>query len=241
MKLRVLVVDDDIEIGVLLSDYLKKYDIACSAVTDGAAMFQELAQHEFDLLLLDVMLPGEDGLSLLGRLRQHKDHQKIPVLMVSARGEFDDKIAGLDIGADDYVTKPFDARELVARIHTVLRRSQADIANATGVEEKDEIFFGSLRLSRRNRELTTATNTLVPLSNAEFRLLMAFIQHPETVLSRDQLIDFARGKSANVFDRSIDLLVSRLRQKLDDDSRQPSLLKTIRGEGYMFTPGIQKR
>ena len=174
-------------------------------------------------------------------LRTTPEFSHIPVVMLTARGEFSDKIIGLESGADDYVVKPFDPRELVARIHTVLRRSHPEPRSPHHTTNK-EIVFNQRRLNCHRRQLTTTKNTVIPLSNAEFRLLMAFIERPDRVLSRDQLLDIARGKSADSFDRSIDsfdrsidILVSRLRQKLDDDPRQPSMLKTIRGEVYMLT------
>jgi two-component system OmpR family response regulator len=232
--IRALLVDDDVEIGELLGRYLEKFGIDCLAVTDGKAMHRQLAAASFDLILLDLMLPGEDGLSLLRTLRSDAKTSHIPILMLTARGEFTDKIIGLELGADDYVVKPFDARELVARIYTVLRRSNAE-QQARHPQANKEIVFNRRRLDCQSRQLTTTGNQIIPLSNAEFRLLMAFIERPERVLSREQLLDIARGKSADMFDRSIDLLVSRLRRKLDDDPSEPSMLKTVRGEGYMFT------
>lgn len=232
--IRVLLVDDDVEIGELLARYLEKFGIACLAVTDGKAMRQQLASSSFDLILLDLMLPGEDGLSLLSSLRHDPKTHHIPILMLTARGECSDKVTGLELGADDYVVKPFDARELVARIYTVLRRSNNE-PQARPATPNKEIIFNHRRLDCQSRQLTTMENKVIPLSNAEFRLLMAFIERPERVLSREQLLDIARGKSVDMFDRSIDLLVSRLRRKLDDDPSEPTMLKTVRGEGYMFT------
>ncbi len=229
-----LLVDDDVEIGDLLVRYLKKFNISCLAVTDGKAMRQHLAVAHVDIILLDLMLPDEDGLSLLRALRGNVTNSHIPILMLTARGELADKITGLEMGADDYVVKPFDARELVARIHTVLRRHTTQ-PHATQVHPEKEIIFNQRRLNCHSRQLTTPQNTVIPLSNAEFRLLIAFIERPGQVLSRDQLLNIARGRSTDVFDRSIDLLVSRLRQKLDDDPRHPTMLKTVRGEGYMFS------
>lgn len=231
-----LLVDDDREIRELLARYLEKFGIRCNTVADGQAMREQLAMARVDIILLDLMLPGEDGLSLLRTLRSGEDSQ-IPVLMLTARGEFTDRIIGLELGADDYVVKPFDTRELVARIQTIMRRSpasQRQIVNKNG----DNILFHHWRLNCHLRQLYTPKNIVIPLSNAEYRLLLAFIERPGRVLSRDQLMDIARGKSAEAYDRSIDLLVSRLRQKLDDNPRQPAILKTIRGEGYMFQPPL---
>ena len=233
-RLSALLVDDDAEIRILLVAYLEKFGIQCMAVEDGQAMRKELALHPFDVILLDLMLPGENGMSLL---RQIKAEHKTPVIMLTARDEFADKILGLELGADDYIIKPFDTRELVARIQSVLRRSVSTSTDTIKAPRQNEIRFQRWKLHCLTRQLTSPANMIIPLSNAEFRLLKAFLDHPGRVLSRDQLLDFARGRSSDAFDRSIDLLVSRLRQKLEDDPRQPHLLKTIRGEGYMLNTG----
>ncbi|MFZ6875657.1 response regulator [Undibacterium sp. Di27W] len=240
-RLQVLLVDDDTEITTLLSKYLEKFDIGCMAAPDGKAMRSALQAHNFDVILLDLMLPDEDGLSLLRQLRQLRRHVATPVIMLTARGEFSDKILGLESGADDYLVKPIDTRELVARIQSVSRRAQASAQQMQ--EQKDsqatEIRFDAWTLNLPARQLCNPEKLIIPLSNAEFRLLLAFIKRPGQILSRDQLIDFAHNKSTEVFDRSIDLLVSRLRQKLGDDPRHPSLLKTIRGEGYLFNASVR--
>jgi len=230
-EIRALIVDDDPEIGELLCGYLTGYGIAADAVGDGAAMRSAMEKCQYDVVILDIMLPKEDGLSLCRQLRASGD---IPIIMLTARGETADRVVGLELGADDYVVKPFEPRELVARIQTVLRRFKAAGAGGSEGELGQVISFDGWILNRTMRQLTTPRNMVVPLSNAEFRLLLAFVEHPRRVLSRDYLIDVARGRSADVFDRSIDLLVSRLRQKLDDDPKSPILIKTIRGEGYMF-------
>lgn len=227
-SIHVLVVDDDIQIRELLSAYLISFGIHADGVGDGNDMRSALLAKLYDIIILDLMLPGEDGLTLCRELR---NRCKLPIIMLTARGEIADRVVGLELGADDYIVKPFDPRELVARIHTVLRR-------ATGKEmpttSNDEIRFNSWTLHRATRQLTSPEQLVVPLSNAEFRLLWAFIEKPQRILSREQLLDAARGKDIDVFDRSIDLLVSRLRQKLGDDPRSPSLIKTVRGEGYLF-------
>ncbi|MFZ6746540.1 response regulator [Undibacterium sp. JH2W] len=237
-RLHVLLVDDDTEITALLSNYLEKFDISCSAVHDGTAMRSSLQTSKFDVILLDLMLPDEDGLSLLRQLRRHTS---TPVIMLTARGEFSDKILGLESGADDYLVKPLDTRELVARIQSVNRRAQTSAQQMQ--EQKDsqptEIRFDAWTLNLPSRQLCNPEKLIIPLSNAEFRLLLAFIKRPGQIMSRDQLIDFAHHKSTEVFDRSIDLLVSRLRQKLGDDPRHPNLLKTIRGEGYLFNASVR--
>ena len=173
-------------------------------------------------------------------LRSDAKTSHIPILMLTARGEFTDKIIGLGLGADDYVVKPFDARELVARIYTVLRRSNAE-QQARHPQANKEIVFNRRRLDCQSRQLTTTGNQIIPLSNAEFRLLMAFIERPERVLSREQLLDAARGRSIEAFDRSIDVQVSRLRRKLESDTKRPAMIRTVRNGGYLFTPSVTRR
>ena len=228
----VLIVDDDEEIRDLLANYLAGFSILAQAVGDGAAMRSAMAATRFDAIILDLMLPGEDGLSLCRQLRATTD---IPIIILTARGESTDRVVGLELGADDYVMKTFDPRELVARIHTILRRTrdgrkQSDVADGNG----DQWQFEGWTINRLARQLITPQRMVVPLSNAEYRLLSVFIERPHRVLSRDQLMDAARGQNATAFDRSIDLLVSRLRQKLEEDPKDPKFLKTIRGEGYLF-------
>ncbi|MDR2195040.1 MAG: response regulator [Gallionellaceae bacterium] len=222
----ILLVDDDVQINQLLRDYLSDFDMTVVAVPDGEGMAKALKGFMFDLIILDLMLPGEDGLSLLRKLRATSD---VPVLMLTARGEAMDRVIGLEVGADDYVVKPFEPRELVARIQSILRR-------ASGKHEKggDSASFNGWRLNFVLRQLVSPENLVIPLPNAEFRLLKVFVEHPGRVLNRNYLLDQARGRNMDLFDRSIDLLVSRLRQKLESDSRAPSLIKTVRGEGYLF-------
>lgn len=226
---RLLLVDDDPEIRSLLADYLQGFALHCDTVPDGRGMRAAMLANAYDLVILDLMLPGEDGLSLCRPLRQHSD---MPVIMLTARGEAVDKIVGLELGADDYVVKPFDPRELLARIHSVLRRLRR--SPAANLAPPDIVRFAGWSLHHVKREVTTPDAVLVPLSHAEYRLLCAFLERPQRVLSREQLLDAARGRSMEVFDRSIDLLVSRLRQKLGDDPKAPRLLKTVRGEGYLL-------
>ena len=233
---RALIVDDDREICALLCTYLADFGIAARGVHDGAAMRRAMTEQVPDVIILDLMLPGEDGLTLCRQLRASGN---IPVIMLTARGEPADRVVGLELGADDYVVKPFDPRELVARVHTVLRRARGDaVAGDAGAGER--ISFEGWTLDVSTRQLTTPRQMVVPLSNAEFRLLWTFIERPRRVLNRDQLMDAARGQARTAYDRSIDLLVSRLRQKLDDDPRDPKLLKTIRGEGYLFDARITR-
>ena len=234
---RILIVDDDPDIRSLLGSYLIGFGLHADGVGDGDAMRQAMTQEHYDVVVLDLMLPGEDGLSLCRALRADSD---VPIIMLTARGESTDRVVGLELGADDYVVKPFDPRELVARIHTILRRTRAGQARSPEPGEGEEIGFEGWRLNRVTRQLTTPAQLVVPLSNAEFRLLWVFIERPRSVLNRDQLMDAARGRSAEAFDRSIDLLVSRLRQKLNDDPKSPRLLKTIRGEGYLFDARVTR-
>lgn len=226
---RALLVDDDEPIRELLCGYLARFNIEARGVADGQQMRQALAEEAFDVVVLDLMLPGEDGLSLCRYLRSESD---IPILMLTARCEPADRIIGLELGADDYMAKPFEPRELVARIQTILRRVRGD--EGARSEPRSQVRFDDWRLDSVLRQLHTPDGLVVPLSNAEFRLLWTFIERPRRVLNRELLLDAARGRAIEAFDRSIDLLVSRLRQKLGDDPRSPKLIKTVRGEGYLF-------
>ena len=227
---RALIVDDNLELRDLLGGYLSRFNIDSEAVGDGDGMRHALAQGHFDVVILDLMLPGEDGLSLCRELRSTSD---IPILMLTARCEPTDRIIGLELGADDYMAKPFEPRELVARIQSILRRVRDDREPARQ-EPRSSIRFDDWQLHSVLRQLQSADGLVVPLSNAEFRLLWVFLERPRRVLSREQLLDAARGRSIEAFDRSIDLLVSRLRQKLGEDPKAPRLIKTVRGEGYLF-------
>lgn len=235
--LSVLLVDDDIQIRQLLSDYLSEFGMAVIAVADGKSMAEALVKGSFDLIILDLMLPGEDGLSLCRSLRAKSD---IPILMLTARGETMDRVIGLEVGADDYIVKPFEPRELVARIQTILRRTKGGREGSNDQEPGNMVSFMGWRLNYALRQVISPKELVIPLSNAEFRLLKVFIEHPCRVLTRDFLLDQARGRNMDLFDRSIDLLVSRLRQKLGDDSRTPSLIKTVRGEGYLFDAKVTR-
>jgi len=230
----ILIVDDDAQIRHLLREYLAGFGMSVEAVADGIAMHEALDTGNFDLIILDLMLPGEDGLSLCRNLRTKSN---IPILMLTARGEAMDRVVGLEIGADDYIVKPFEPRELVARIHTILRRSRGDRVIAT--EQKQAAFMG-WRLNYILRHLVSPDELVIPLSNAEFRLLAVLVENPNRVLSRDFLLDEARGRNMDMFDRSIDILISRVRQKLNDDPRTPSLIKTVRGEGYIFDAKVSR-
>lgn len=226
--LSILIVDDDAQIRQLLSDYLAGFGMSVVAVADGKAMSVVLEKESFDLIILDLMLPGEDGLSLCRNLRAKSD---IPILMLTARGEAMDRVVGLEVGADDYIVKPFEPRELVARIQTILRRARG---SRESIKEQKEAVFMGWRLNYILRQLVSPEELVIPLSNAEFRLLTVLVEHPNRVLTRDFLLDEARGRNMDMFDRSIDILISRVRQKLNDDPRTPAMIKTVRGEGYLF-------
>lgn len=242
----ILIVDDDPGIRSLLAEYLQKQGLAVSSACDGAAMWQSLAQHTPDLVVLDVNMPGEDGLSLCRTLRSRSN---LPVIMLTARGEAIDRIIGLEMGADDYLAKPFEPRELLARIRTVLRRAQpvqglAALAAVSGgvalapAALSQAVTFAGWVLDIGVRHLQAPDGTVVMLSGAEFRLLKIFVEHAQQVLSRDQILNLTQGRDADPFDRSIDLQISRIRQKLRDDARAPQLLKTVRNEGYVLAASV---
>ena len=225
----ILVVDDDQDITTLLSDYLERFGFTVHTAGDGVGMREQIARQAMDMVVLDVMLPGADGLSLAREMRQHS---RVPIIMLTARTGTHDRVVGLELGADDYMGKPFEPRELVARINTVLRRTPASRDGPSG--DEGVVRFDGWELRRDERRLTSPDGLVVPLSNAEYRLLTTFLSMPRRIFSRDQLMERARGRSMENFERSIDLLVSRLRQKLSDDPRAPSMIRTVRGAGYVF-------
>lgn len=233
----VLIVDDDREIRELVSSYLMKNGLRTTAVADGRQMRTFLESDKTDLVILDLMMPGDDGLVLCRELRAGK-HRSTPVLMLTARGDEMDRILGLEMGADDYLAKPFAARELLARIKAVLRRTRMLPPNFQVSESGRTISFGDWKLDSVARNLLDKEGTINALSGAEYRLLRVFIDHPQRVLNRDQLLNLTQGREAEIFDRSIDLLVSRLRQRLGDDAREPTYIKTVRSEGYVFSVPI---
>ncbi len=230
----ILVVDDDREIRQMVADYLQKNGLRTSMAANGREMWAVLETSAVDMIVLDVMMPGDDGLVLCRNLRASK-HRAIPVLLLTARDDETDRIIGLEMGADDYVVKPFSSRELLARIKAVIRRTRMLPPNLQVTEASRLLAFGQWRLDTTARHLLDEQDTVVALSGAEFRLLRVFLDHPQRVLSRDQLLNLTQQRDAEHFDRSIDLLVSRLRQRLQDDAREPAYIKTVRSEGYVFS------
>ncbi|HEY4317870.1 MAG TPA: response regulator [Herbaspirillum sp.] len=233
----VLIVDDDRGIRELLAAYLEKNGMRASLAANGRQMRAVLEQGAPDLIVLDLMLPGEDGLAICRDLRGGK-FRGVPILMLTARSEETDRIVGLEMGADDYLAKPFAVRELLARIRAVLRRARMLPVNMQVTEAAQMIGFGDWRLDTTARHLLDADGTMVALSGAEYRLLRVFLDHPQRVLTREQLLNLTQGRLADQFDRSIDLLVSRLRQRLQDVAREPRYIKTLRSEGYVFSAAV---
>jgi two-component system OmpR family response regulator len=234
----ILIVDDDREIRELVAGYLKKNGLRVTAVADGRHMRAFLEADSADLIVLDLMMPGDDGLVLCRELRAGK-HKATPILMLTARSDETDRIVGLEMGADDYLAKPFSARELLARIKAVLRRTRMLPPNLQITEVGQLLSFGDWQLDTIARHLLDRNGTAVALSGAEYRLLRVFVDHPQRVLNRDQLLNLTQGREAELFDRSIDLLVSRLRQRLSDDAREPAYIKTVRSEGYVFAMPVE--
>jgi two-component system, OmpR family, response regulator len=234
MAQHLLIVDDDKEIRTLLSQFLSQHGYRVSVADGGRTMMQALDSARIDLIVLDIMLPGEDGLSLCRRVRSAAT---TPIVMLTAVGGETDRIVGLEMGADDYLPKPFNPRELLARVRAVLRRvgaAQGGALNGAG----RALQFDGWRLDVSGRRLFSPAGALVPLRAAEFDLLLALAERPQRVLNRDQLLDFSRGRAATSFDRSIDVQVSRLRRKLKVDPDGPELIKTVRGGGYVFAANV---
>jgi two-component system, OmpR family, response regulator len=234
----VLIVDDDREIRDLVSAYLKKNGLRVTIAADGRQMRSFLDADRVDLIVLDIMMPGDDGLVLCRELRAGK-HKTTPVIMLTARNDETDRIVGLEMGADDYLAKPFAARELLARIKAVLRRTRMLPPSLHVIETGQLLVFGEWQLDTVARHLIDNNGTAIALSGAEYRLLRVFLDHPQRVLSRDQLLNLTQGRDAELFDRSIDLLVSRVRQRLRDDAREPAYIKTVRSEGYVLAMSVE--
>lgn len=234
----ILIVDDDREIRELVAGYLKKNGLRVTVVADGRQMRSFLEADRVDLIVLDIMMPGDDGLVLCRELRAGR-HKAVPILMLTSRSDETDRIVGLEMGADDYLVKPFAARELLARIKAILRRTRMLPPNLQVSEAGQVLAFGAWRLDTTARHLLDREGTVVALSGAEYRLLRIFLDHPQRVLSRDQLLNLTQGREAELFDRSIDLLVSRVRQRLRDDAREPAYIKTVSNEGYVLALPVE--
>lgn len=231
-KKKLLVVDDDQGLRELLQDYLSTQGYEVHVVADGIAMEQYLLQHTVSLVILDLMLPGEDGLSLARKLRARGN---LPIIMLSARGEDVDRIIGLEVGADDYLAKPFNPRELLARIRAVLRRNDEPTVQTGDAEAGARYHFGNFQLDLKSHILLKDGQELA-LTAGEFNLLRIFVEHPNRVMNRDQLMDLMKGYERSPFDRSIDVRVTRLRRKIETDPTAPVYVRTVWGEGYLFTP-----
>lgn len=227
-----LVVDDDPEIRELIEAYLVQQGFNVQCAESGMEMFELLGKNQFDLIVLDLMLPGEHGLSLAGRVKRELN---TPIIIVSAQGEDVDRIVGLEVGADDYVSKPFNPRELLARIRAVLRRSAAQAATSPAAASTQRFRFGAYVLDSVTHRLSKG-NDDVPLTTGEFDLLAVFVKHPNRLLDRDRILDLLTGAERLPFDRSIDVRVTRLRSKIETDPSNPRFIKTIWGKGYMFCP-----
>ncbi len=230
----ILVVDDHSDIRDLLKRFLEQHGYRVSCARDGREMKKLLEHSTIQLIVLDLMLPGEDGLTLCRELRVHS---AIPIVMLTAMGEDMDRIVGLEMGADDYLAKPFNPRELLARIKAVLRRSQPQDEPSAEIGVA-HYYFAQWQLDMLRRELVDSSGIGISLSTAEFDLLKVFLERPQRVLSRDQLLDLARGREAQAFDRAIDTQVSRLRRKLEQDAKNPELIKTVWGGGYLFAAEV---
>lgn len=231
----ILVVDDQKEICDMVQDYLSSEGYRVSIAHDGAGMRRAIAQSPVDLVVLDLMLPGEDGLTLARGLREESS---VGIIILTGRGETVDRIIGLEMGADDYLPKPFHLRELLARVKSVLRRVSSRTAEKAPTQRSQARFAG-WHLDLASRELFSPSGQEVRLTTGEFDLLAAFVNNANQVLTRDRLLDLARNREAGPFDRTIDVQVGRLRRKLEDDPQKPSMIKTVRGTGYIFTPPVE--
>jgi two-component system, OmpR family, response regulator len=229
----ILVVEDDEEIQRLVRDLLSQEGFTVEAVQSGSGLDEVLARCRPDLILLDLMLPGEDGLAICSRLRKHDN---TPILMLTAKADPIDRVVGLEIGADDYLTKPFNPRELLARVRALLRRA-GGMAQA---EQTRRHYFEGLVIDLDARSLTTEAGESIPLTSAEFELLACFVSRPRRVLTRDQLLDWTRGRSADPFDRTIDMTISRLRKKIEAAAPGLNLITTVRNNGYLFVPIVKQ-
>lgn len=232
----ILVVDDDRGIRDLLSRYLRKNGLRVDVAANGREMKSRLSEFKIDLVVLDRVMPGEDGLTLCRDLR---NHSRVPIIMLTLLGAEVDRISGLQMGADDYVQKPFNPDELLARIRAVLRRAN-DLPLQAALQKDAVLRFAGWTLDRGRRRLIMPAGAAVALTDGEFDLLVAFAEHPQVILSRDQLLDLARGRAAAAFDRGIDMQITRLRRKIEADPAEPEFIKTIRNKGYVFTPEVSE-
>lgn len=235
-SLHILVVDDQREICEVVHDYLTNEGYRVSTASDGTVMRRIMAQSAVDLVILDLMLPGEDGLALARALREESG---VGIIILTGRGDTVDRIIGLEMGADDYLPKPFHLRELLARVKSVLRRVSSRTAESAAAPARSKARFAGWNLDLTSRELRSPTGREVRLTTGEFDLLAAFVNNANQVLSRDRLLDLARNREAGPFDRTIDVQVGRLRRKLETDPQRPTIIKTVRGTGYIFTPSIE--
>jgi two-component system OmpR family response regulator len=236
----ILIVDDDVEICQLVARFLEPHGFRVTAAGDGQSMRETLTKDPADLVILDLMLPGEDGLALCRDLRSHS---RVPIIFLTAANSEADRVVGLEMGADDYLPKPFSTRELLARVRAVLRRAAPPTAEEAAVEAPEtargrRLGFSGWTLDTGRRQLTSPDGVLVDLSGGEYELLLAFLERPHIVLTRDQLLDITRGRDAGPFDRAIDMQVGRLRRKVEADSKNPDLIKTVRGGGYVFASNV---
>jgi two-component system OmpR family response regulator len=232
----ILVVDDDSQVRQLIGRFLRENGYRVTGARDGREMRETLASADIDLIILDLMLPGTPGLDLCRELRTTSS---IPIIMLTAKGEDTDRIVGLELGADDYLPKPFNPRELLARIRAVLRRAAARQSGETARGGR-LITFAGWTLDTLRREVKSPAGVVVDLSGGEYEVLIAFVEHPNRILSREQLLELARNRTSNPFDRSIDVQISRIRRKLEGDPDAPALIKTVRGAGYIFLPTVKK-
>jgi two-component system OmpR family response regulator len=230
----ILVVDDDREIRELLSRFLRKHGLRVDVAANGREMKGILGQAKIDLVVLDRVMPGEDGLTLCRELR---NESSVAIIMLTLLGADTDRIVGLEMGADDYVQKPFNPHELLARIRAVLRRAH-DLPQQHALQRASKLRFAGWTLDRMRRRLETPAGVAVVLTDGEFDLLVAFAEHPQVTLSREQLLDLARGRAAVAFDRSVDMQLTRLRRKIEQNPEEPELIKTVRNRGYVFTPEV---
>lgn len=236
-KNHILIIDDDKEITTLISDYLTRHGYKTTCAYHGNQLTHLLRENNFDLIILDIMLPGTDGLNLCKLIRQNYD---IPIFMLSAADSTADRVAGLELGADDYITKPFSARELLARVKAQLRRTNGELnQNSKRISPMKRIMFANWQLDRETHCLIDEDEIAISLSKREYDLLLIFLENPGRILSRDQLMDYLYGKDCDPMDRSIDVLIGRLRKKIEMDPRNPLLLITIRGGGYQLKTPVK--